>query len=146
MHRRQIMRGKNITEKRLCGHRNWYNLLKSLQNKICRSVVQKSPEQRKKRKKRDFLDDLEMCIYWILIIIHLSIMRHLNLYLCCLNFFLIFKFAICNFSIYAIMRIWLINNNFPRYLNRMFEARLEECSVFRKIIDSLKELVKMVNI
>lgn len=28
----------------------------------------------------------------------------------------------------------------------MFEARLEECSVFRKIIDSLKELVKMVNI
>jgi len=50
------------------------------------------------------------------------------------------------FSIYAIMRIWLINNNFPRYLNRMFEARLEECSVFRKIIDSLKELVKMVNI
>jgi|JI9StandDraft_1071089.scaffolds.fasta_scaffold520217_1 proliferating cell nuclear antigen len=28
----------------------------------------------------------------------------------------------------------------------MFEARLEECSLFRKIIDSLKELVKMVNI
>lgn len=28
----------------------------------------------------------------------------------------------------------------------MFEARLEECSIFRKIIDSLKELVKMVNI
>jgi proliferating cell nuclear antigen len=28
----------------------------------------------------------------------------------------------------------------------MFEARLEEVSVFRKIIDSLKELVKMVNI
>lgn len=28
----------------------------------------------------------------------------------------------------------------------MLEARLEECSLFRKIIDSLKELVKMVNI
>ena len=28
----------------------------------------------------------------------------------------------------------------------MFEARLEECALFRKIIDSLKELVKMVNI
>ena len=28
----------------------------------------------------------------------------------------------------------------------MFEARLDECSLFRKIIDSLKELVKMVNI
>jgi len=35
--------------------------------------------------------------------------------------------------------------NFPLYQN-MFEARLEECSIFRKIIDSLKELVKMVNI
>lgn len=28
----------------------------------------------------------------------------------------------------------------------MFEARLEECSLFRKIIDSIKDLVKMVNI
>ena len=34
--------------------------------------------------------------------------------------------------------------NFP--LKSMFEARLDECSIFRKIIDSLKELVKMVNI
>jgi proliferating cell nuclear antigen len=28
----------------------------------------------------------------------------------------------------------------------MFEARLEECSNFRKIIDSIKDLVKNVNI
>ncbi len=28
----------------------------------------------------------------------------------------------------------------------MFEARLDDCIVFKKIIDSLKDLVKMVNI
>lgn len=28
----------------------------------------------------------------------------------------------------------------------MFEARFEECSLFRRIIDSIKDLVKMVNI
>lgn len=40
----------------------------------------------------------------------------------------------------------IIHNNFPAIYLKMFEARLDECSLFRKIIDSLKELVKMVNI
>jgi DNA polymerase III sliding clamp (beta) subunit (PCNA family) len=61
--------------------------------------------------------------------------------------FIIFSFLeFCTGSLYLSLYNSESNIKFARLSEGMFEARLEEVSVFRKIIDSLKELVKMVNI